>query len=73
MTDADTGRIRDITQRLAEARCERIRAASRLASQLYATVGPLNDPRLLSLIDRLQARLAERLPGQIEGDGPVSG
>jgi hypothetical protein len=70
--DEDAATIRSITQRLAELRCQRVLTASRLASELEAAARPLRDANVISLIGRLQARLAALLP-EPDGDGPVSG
>jgi hypothetical protein len=68
MNDPDAIRIASITQRLAELRTERVRAASRAASELEAIARPLNDPNVVSLVGRLQARLASLLPDKPEAD-----
>lgn len=73
MTDADTGRIRAMAERLAELRVERVRAASRACSALEAAARPLRDRHLLKLIDLVQGQLSRLLADRPDGDGSVSG
>lgn len=64
----DAEHIRDLARRIAEARCERIRAASRLVSEVEAVIRPIRDRHLHELVDKVQARLSQRLCDRPEAD-----